>query len=77
MTALFAIVIFLFINVLVYVMFCAVLAAVGWWMTHRADKAPDVETKLDRIKDKAFVLSVIVTFFFITPFVVLYLFIHP
>ncbi|MGD8847547.1 MAG: hypothetical protein PVJ84_22635 [Desulfobacteraceae bacterium] len=83
MTAPIAIVTFFFIFVLVYVAVSVTLAVVGWWMARSAARAKEtlrlqeIRLKIDRAKEKAFVISIVVTFFFITPFVVIYFFVMP
>jgi len=81
MTALIAVATFFLIYVIVFIVISAVLSAAAWWMGRRAAKtshaqsAAEIERKLDQLKDKAFVVSIILTFFIVTPFVVIYLFI--
>lgn len=81
MTALFAIVIFFFIHVLLYVAISAALSAAAWWMGRQAAKAknPDrmreIEAFIDKTKERAFIISLALAFFFIAPFVVIYLFV--
>ncbi len=83
MTALIAIITFFFLFVLVYVAVSVALSLAGWWMARPAAKAKEtarlqeIGQMIDRAKDKAFVVSIILTFFFITPFVVIYVFVLP
>lgn len=83
MTALFAIITFFFIFVVVYLAISVVLAVAAWWMSRSAGRqngtATDgkIELKIDRLKEKAFFIAIILTFFFVTPFVVLFIFILP
>jgi hypothetical protein len=35
-----------------------------------------IDGKIDRLKNKAFVISIVLTFFFVTPFAVIYLFVY-
>jgi hypothetical protein len=83
MTALFAIATFFFIFVLVYVAVSVSLVLVGWWMARPVVRARDavrlreIEQRIDRAKEKAFIVSIVLTFFCVTPFVVIYLFILP
>jgi hypothetical protein len=80
MTAIFTVITFFFIFVLVFLAISIALTMVGWWMARRAAKGKTkesiaaIEGKVDRLKDKAFVISIVLTFFFVTPFVVIYLF---
>jgi predicted MFS family arabinose efflux permease len=59
------------------------LSAAAWWMGRQAKRSNDaqsvkeVERKIDRLKDKAFYISLVLTFFIITPFVVLFVFVKP
>jgi hypothetical protein len=81
MTALIAIITFFFIFVLVYVAVSFALVLAGWWMARPAARAKEtvrlqeIRQKIDRAKEKAFVVSMVLTFFFVTPFVVIYVFI--
>ena len=81
MTALLAIITFFFIHVLLYVAISAVLAAAAWWMGRQAAKAKntdrmrEIEGFIDKTKERAFIISLALTFFFIAPFVVIYLFV--
>lgn len=83
MTTLFAIITFFFIFVLVYLIISVGLAVAAWWMTRRGDeqngaqKILEIEEKIDAIKEKAFYIALVLTFFFVTPFVVLYIFVRP
>jgi hypothetical protein len=82
MTALLAIITFFFIFVVVYLAVATVLAAVTWWLKHRArkngagEKVPRIEQRMDRVKEKAFVIALVLTFFIITPFVVIVVFVR-
>lgn len=81
MTALFAIITFFFIFVVVYLAITVVLAITAWWLTRRAlakdagESIHRIEQQMDRIKDKAFVIALVLTFFIITPFVVMAVFV--
>ena len=83
MTALFAIITFFFIFVLVYTAITAALTAAAWWAERRTRSRDDtvktqqIGEKVDRLKEKVFLVSMIITFFFVTPFVVIYLFVLP
>lgn len=83
MTAIFTIITFFFIFVLVFLAISAALSVGAWWMGRHAareenpESTKEIERKIDRIKDKAFMISIILTFFFVTPFVVIYLFVNP
>lgn len=83
MTALIAIITFFFIFVLVYLTIAVALAVAQWWMARSAAGAKEtlrvqeIGLKIDRAKEKAFVVSIVVTFFFVTPFVVIYFFVMP
>ncbi len=83
MTAIITIVTFFFIFVLVYVTISVALAMTQWWMARPAVRAKEtlrvqeIGLKIDRAKEKAFVVSIVVTFFFVTPFVVIYFFVMP
>lgn len=81
MTALLAIITFFFIHVLLYVAISAVLAVAAWWMVRQAanakntDRMREIEGFIDKTKERAFIISLALTFFFIAPFVVIYLFV--
>lgn len=81
MTALFTVITFFFIFVLVYLVISVALTLVGWWMARQVAKGITKESmaaidgKIDRLKDKAFVISIVLTFFFVTPFVVISIFV--
>ena len=83
MTALFAIVTFFFIFVIAYLAVCMVLAAATWVLKHHAaatgadERIYEIERKMDRIKEKAFVIALVLTFFIIAPFVVITVFVMP
>jgi predicted PurR-regulated permease PerM len=83
MTALFAIITFFFIFVVVYLAVAAVLAVVTGWLKRRArrkgagDKVLEIEQRMDRVKEKAFLIALVLTFFIITPFVVIVVFVRP
>lgn len=83
MTALFAIITFFFIFVVVYLAVATVLAVVTWWLKRRArrkgagDKVLQIEQRMDRVKEKAFVIALVLTFFIITPFAVIVVFVRP
>jgi high-affinity Fe2+/Pb2+ permease len=83
MTALFAIITFFFIFVVVYFAVATVLAAVTWWLKRRAAARDadagmrEIERKMDGVKQKAFVIALVLTFFFVTPFAVILLFVRP
>lgn len=76
MTALFAIITFFFIFVLVYLAITTFLAAASWWLKRRTagkgakESIEDIERRIDRVKDKAFMIALVLTFFVVTPFVV-------
>ena len=83
MTALFAIITFFFIFVVVYLAIAIFLATAAWVLKRRA-AAPDrgesvleFERKMDRVKEKAFVIALVLTFFIVTPFAVIILFVTP
>lgn len=82
MTALYTVITFFFIFVLVYLAISMALTGANWWMARRAAKGiteesiTTINAKIDRLKDKAFVVSIVLTFFVVTPFVVIYIFIH-
>ena len=82
MTALFTVITFFFIFVLVYLAISVALTCASWWMKRRAAKGKTkesivaIEGKIDRHKDKAFMISMVLTFFFVTPFVVIYIFLY-
>jgi predicted MFS family arabinose efflux permease len=83
MTALFAIITFFFIFVVAYLAVATVLAVVTWWLKGRAAardadaRIQEIERKMDRVKEKAFVIALVLTFFVVTPFVVILLFVRP
>lgn len=83
MTALFTVITFFFIFIVVYLAISVVLTLSSWWMVRQAAKRKKkeavavIEGKIDRLKDKAFVISLVLTFFFVTPFVVIYIFVYP
>jgi hypothetical protein len=83
MTALFAIITFFFIFVVVYLATAVVLAVVAWWLKRRAklkgavEGIHRVEQQMDRVKEKAFLIALVLTFFIITPFVVITVFVMP
>ena len=76
MTALFAISTFFFIFVVVYLAITTVLAATSWCLKRRADGkgteegTEEIERRMDRVKDKAFLIALVLTFFVVTPFVI-------
>ena len=84
MTALFAIVTFFFIFFITYLAVAMVLAAATWVLKHRAaatdtderiHEIEEIERKMDRVKEKAFVIALVLTFFVVTPFAVILLFV--
>ena len=83
MTALFAIITFFFIFVLVYSSITAVMAVVTWGLMRQAAgkdegrKKKDIEHRMDLIKDRVFIIALVLTFFIVTPFAVLYVFVIP
>lgn len=83
MIALFTVITFFFIFVLVYLTISVALSLASGWMARRAAKGKNkerkaaIEARVDRLKDRAFVISIVLTFFFVTPFVVIYLFVYP
>lgn len=83
MTTLYTIITFFFIFVLAYFSISVSLGLAGWWMTRRSakqnnpQKIEEIERKIDSLKEKAFLIAIILTFFFVTPFVVIYLFVLP
>ena len=58
-----------------------VLAIAAWWLTRRAlakdagESIHQIEQQMDRVKDKAFVIALVLTFFIITPFLVITVFV--
>ena len=76
MTAFFAIITCFFIFVVVYLAITTVLAVASWWLKRRADGegamkgVEEIERRMDRVKDRAFLIALILTFFVVTPFVV-------
>ncbi len=83
MTALLTIITFFFIFVVVYLAVAMVLAATTWVLKQRAaatdtdGRIHEIERKMDRIKEKAFVIALVLTFFIIAPFVVITVFVTP
>jgi len=77
MISLFAIIAFFFIFVVVYLVITIALAMAGWWLKRREARegaeygVAEVERRMDLIKEKAFVIALVLTFFIITPFVVI------
>ncbi len=77
MTSLFAIIIFFFIFVVVYLAVTTLLALVSWWLKRRANRegamhsVDEIERRMDLFKDKAFMIALVLTFFVITPYVVI------
>ncbi len=83
MTALFAIITFFFIFVVFYLTIAMVLAAAAWVLKRRTSGADaderirEIERKMDRVKEKTFVIALVLTFFIVTPFAVILLFVIP
>ena len=83
MTALFVIITFFFLFVVVYLAVATALAVVTWWLKRRAAarsvdaRIQEIERKMDRIKEMAFVIALALTFFVVTPFAVILLFVRP
>ena len=77
MTALFAIITFFFIFVVVYLAIATLLALALWWLKRRACRegaiysVDEIERRMDLFKDKAFLIALVLTFFVLTPFVVI------
>jgi hypothetical protein len=70
---------FFFILVLIYPAVSVILTSIAWTMRLLAarrdtESADRIRERADRIKDRAFLISVIVVFFFIAPFAVVYLY---
>lgn len=83
MTALYAIITFFFIFVLLYLAISMVLAAAAWVLKRRAggmdahERIREIERRMDRVKEKVFVIALVLSFFIVTPFAVILLFIIP
>ncbi len=77
MTAILAIITSFFIFVVVYLTITAVLCVTSWWLKRRGagesamQSIEEIEHRMDHIKDKVFVIALILTFFVITPFVII------
>lgn len=82
MTSLFALVIFFFLLVVVFPAVSLAVAAAAWVARRRAasgvagvkdpsEAAQKLMQKTDRLKNAAFIISVVLLFFFVTPFAVL------
>jgi len=77
MTAIFAIITFFFIFVVVYLAITTVLAASSWWLKRGAagegakERIEEIDRRMDRVKEKAFLIAIVLTFFVVTPFVVI------
>ena len=70
---------FFFILVLVYPAVSVILSVFTWILkkkagTGNAETEKRISETADRIKDRVFVTSVIIVFFFIAPFAVIYLY---
>jgi hypothetical protein len=80
MVSLYSLIIFFFILVIVYSMVAMILIFCGWchkhWIAREKVPAQDVllaiDERTDRLKSKAFNISVVLVLFCITPFVMLY-----
>ena len=83
MTALFAIITFFFIFVVVYLTITTVLAVAAWWLKRCTsgesveESVDEIDRRMDRIKDRAFIIALVLTFFIVTPFVVITVFVKP
>lgn len=79
MVSAFAIIIFFFILVLIYPAAAWILSVGGWWWKRRTRNKrgggdgiePEIDRKIDRLKDQAFTVSIILVFFFLTPVAVI------
>ena len=80
MVSLYSLIVFFFILVIVYSSVSLVLIFFGWchkyWIGRKQVPAYDVlraiDARTDRLKSKAFTISVLLVLFCITPFVMLY-----
>ena len=61
---------------MVYLAITTVLAVASWWLKHRLGRKgtdegfAEIESRIDRLKEKAFLIALVLTFFVVTPFVV-------
>ncbi len=80
MVSLYSLIIFFFILVIVYSLVSLVLIFLGWcrkyWIGRKQVPAHDllcaIDARTDRLKSKAFTISVLLVLFCVMPFVILY-----
>ena len=85
MVSLYSLIIFFFILVIVYATVSLALSAHGWcckrWLARKRIASSDalrvIDERTDRLKAKAFNITVVLVLFCITPFVILYLMVWP
>jgi multisubunit Na+/H+ antiporter MnhC subunit len=78
MVALSTIVIFFFVLVIIYPATVAVLVLIGWIKKRRVlrndprgTKAVQIDENTDRLKNRLFIISIVIAFFVIAPFLAL------
>jgi uncharacterized sodium:solute symporter family permease YidK len=78
MVALSTIVIFFFVLVIIYPATVAVLVLIGWIKKRRVlrndprgTKAVQIDENTDRLKNRVFIISIVIAFFVIAPFLAL------